>query len=70
VDATNAAVRTVASSRGLAVLDLHRAFDDGRGGLRAGDTTDGIHLSAIGYQRWASLLTPLIDDLDSTPAGS
>jgi lysophospholipase L1-like esterase len=63
VDATNEAVRTVAAGRGLRVLDLHAPFDDGAGGLRADETTDGLHLSPSGYRRWASLLAPLITDL-------
>lgn len=64
VIATNAAIRAVAASRGLGTLDLYEPFDDGAGGLRTDETTDGIHLSASGYRRWASLLTPLIAGLD------
>lgn len=64
VIATNAAIRAVAASRGLGTLDLYEPFDDGAGGLRTDETTDGIHLSASGYRRWASLLTPPIAGLD------
>jgi lysophospholipase L1-like esterase len=60
VEATNDAVRAVAASRGIRVLDLHEAFDDGAGGLRSHETTDGIHLSSDGYLRWASLISRLV----------
>lgn len=64
VIATNATIRAVAASRGLETLDLYEPFDDGAGGLRPDETTDGIHLSASGYRRWVSLLAPLIASLD------
>ena len=60
VRATNDAISAVAGSRGIQVLDLHEPFDNGAGGLRAGETTDGVHLSADGYRRWSALLEPLI----------
>jgi len=56
VVAINEAIRALADERGLDVLDLYPAFDDGAGGLRPAETTDGIHLSADGYARWAELL--------------
>jgi lysophospholipase L1-like esterase len=63
VEATNDAIRTVAASRGVRVLELHGSFDDGAGGLRPDETTDGIHLSSSGYRRWASLLAAEIENL-------
>lgn len=63
VEATNEVIRAVAAGRGVRVLELHESFDDGTGGLRPNDTTDGVHLSASGYRRWASLLAPEIEDL-------
>ena len=56
VDLANAAIRDEASGRGLRVLDLHVAFDDGNGALRADETSDGVHLATAGYDRWAALL--------------
>jgi lysophospholipase L1-like esterase len=53
---TNTAIRRLASERGLELLDLYVAFDDGAGALRTGETTDGLHLAPAGYQRWASVL--------------
>jgi lysophospholipase L1-like esterase len=52
----NAAIRRLASEQGLEILDLYSAFDDGTGALRAEETTDGIHLTAPGYERWAAVL--------------
>jgi lysophospholipase L1-like esterase len=63
VHAVNDAVSAVATSRGVGVLDLHGPFDNGAGGLRTHETTDGVHLSASGYRRWAALLAPLIASL-------
>ena len=63
VDATNAALLAVAATRDVRVLDLHEPFDDGRGGLRADETADGVHLSPTGYRRWAAAIAPVIDDL-------
>lgn len=56
VAAVNERLMAVATERGLTVLDLHPHFDDGDGGLRAEETTDGIHISELGYQRWAGVL--------------
>lgn len=60
---TNAALRELAARRGLQYLDLHASFDDGSGGLRAEETTDGWHLSEAGYRRWAGLIAPVVDAL-------
>jgi lysophospholipase L1-like esterase len=52
----NAAIAKLAADRDLLLVDLNHHFDDGRGALRATDTTDGIHLTPAGYARWAALL--------------
>jgi lysophospholipase L1-like esterase len=56
VVAINEAIAELAEVRGLDVLDLYPEFDDGAGGLRPDETTDGIHLSPAGYDRWAELV--------------
>ena len=56
----NLAIRRLASERGLELLDLHVAFDDGTGALRADETTDGVHLAAAGYERWAAELDEVL----------
>lgn len=68
VVATNAAIRSVAAARGLEVLDLYPAFDDGNGALRGAETYDGVHLTTIGYDRWATLLQPWFERLEQAAA--
>jgi lysophospholipase L1-like esterase len=63
VEQVNAEIRELADRRGLRVLDLHDAFDDGTGALRSDETYDGLHLTVDGYQRWADELRPVLDDL-------
>lgn len=60
VRAANESIRRVASDRGLPLLDLHAAFDDGAGGLRPSETTDGIHLDEAGYLRWAAAVAEVL----------
>lgn len=62
VQALNQAIVELASSRNTLLLDVHPHFDDGTGGLRDGETTDGVHLSEAGYIRWATILDEFIDD--------
>jgi lysophospholipase L1-like esterase len=64
VIATNDAIRRFAADRGLDLLDLYPEFDDGSGALRDAETYDGVHLTALGYDRWASLLRPEFERLD------
>jgi lysophospholipase L1-like esterase len=66
--ATNDAIRRVATARGLDVLDLYPAFDDGSGRLRAAETYDGVHLTGAGYARWVALLEPWFDRVETEPA--
>ena len=65
VIATNDAIRRLAAARRVELLDLHPAFDDGFGGLRAAETYDGIHFTDEGYDRWAALLRPRFEQLDA-----
>jgi lysophospholipase L1-like esterase len=65
VEAINQAIVETATEAGVAVVDLHPDFDDGNGALRPEETTDGIHLSAAGYERWAGILEPLVADPES-----
>jgi lysophospholipase L1-like esterase len=65
VEAINQTIIETATEAGVAVVDLHPDFDDGNGALRTEETTDGIHLSAAGYERWAGILEPLVEDPES-----
>lgn len=62
ITATNRAIEAFAEQRGIELIDLHAAFDDGSGGLEAADTTEGWHLSERGYRRWADVLSRFFDD--------
>jgi lysophospholipase L1-like esterase len=66
----NDAISSVAAEHDVPVLDLYAPFDDGSGGLRAADTTDGIHLSDDGYTRWAALLDAALSELLGSPGDS
>ena len=67
--ATNAAIRTSVEGRGIAYVDLHAVFDDGSGGLRPRETTDGWHLSDAGYRRWSEQLGRLVAALVPVDGG-
>ena len=62
---SNLAIRELAAERDVQVLDLHAAFDDGTGALRAAETTDGVHLAPAGYRRWAAQLEQALQALPS-----
>lgn len=58
--ATNDAIRASVAGRGVGYIDLHAGFDDGSGGLRPAETTDGWHLSDAGYRRWSEQLAAVV----------
>ena len=63
VQHVNAEIRDLAALRGLRLLDLYAAFDDGARALRGNETYDGLHLTVDGYERWANELQPVLQDL-------
>ncbi len=63
--ATNDAIIASVTGRGVEYVDLHTGFDDGSGGLRPAETTDGWHLSDAGYRRWSEQLAVLVAALDA-----
>jgi lysophospholipase L1-like esterase len=71
VEQVNQVIRQTAAEHQLLFVDLHRAFDDGAGGLRGTETTDGIHLTEAGYERWAPIVAATLSSLPSTsPPGT
>ncbi|MEO0456563.1 MAG: GDSL-type esterase/lipase family protein [Cyanobacteria bacterium P01_A01_bin.114] len=52
IRALNAQIAQSAQAQGVVYLDLHPSFTDEVGNLRYELTTDGIHLSRLGYQVW------------------
>ena len=64
VQEVNVEIRDLAAARGLRLLDLYGAFDDGTDSLRDRETYDGLHLTVAGYERWADELAPVLESLD------
>jgi lysophospholipase L1-like esterase len=52
----NEQLRKAAERYGYTFVDIHSGFSDVQGLLLASYSTDGLHLSAAGYQRWAAIL--------------
>ncbi|MEM8804510.1 MAG: GDSL-type esterase/lipase family protein [Cyanobacteria bacterium P01_G01_bin.38] len=52
IRALNTQIAQSAQAEGVVYLDLHPSFTDEVGNLRYELTTDGIHLSRLGYQVW------------------
>jgi len=48
----NEAVKRVAARNNVAMIDAHAALTEPGGTMRAGFSTDGVHLSALGYRAW------------------
>lgn len=54
--AANEALKRIAKSEKLTLIDLHPQFLDADKKLDKQYTMDGLHLNAAGYQRWAGIL--------------
>lgn len=52
----NNALKEMAQTYKVTLIDLHPHFQDAGGKLNKQFTEDGLHLNAAGYQQWASLL--------------
>ena len=52
----NAEIRAAAEAAGATLLDTALLFDDGAGNLPAGDSVDGVHLTASCYRQWLDYL--------------
>lgn len=53
-------IRGYARRSGVVLADYARVLDDGRGGLRAGLTSDGVHPNAQGYAVMETIAAPAI----------
>lgn len=56
----NAMVEPMARAKGATWINLHPAFCDTDGNLRADLTNDGLHLLAPGYEIWREQLRPYL----------
>ncbi|HEY9643657.1 MAG TPA: GDSL-type esterase/lipase family protein [Coleofasciculaceae cyanobacterium] len=52
-------IAAAARKEGVDFLNLQPAFSDDRGNLRRDLTTDGLHLSHLGYKVWQTALQPI-----------
>ena len=50
----NEAIRRVAARNKVEMIDVHAALTEPDGTMRAGYSTDGVHLSPLGYRAWLS----------------
>lgn len=65
IPALNNLLRSYAERIGFRYLDYFAAMTDGANGLQADLTTDGVHLSRMGYQRMSTLASGLIAEMES-----
>lgn len=52
--------RRIAESNGATYIDVWPAMAGGDGAIRPEMTTDGLHLSVVGYEAWTGLLRPVL----------
>jgi lysophospholipase L1-like esterase len=50
----NEAIKRVATRNNVEMIDVHAVLTEPDGSMRAGYSTDGVHLSALGYRAWLS----------------
>lgn len=56
----NALLEPIAKAKGATWINLHPAFCDAEGNLRADLTNDGLHLLGPGYLIWRDILRPYL----------
>lgn len=60
IQTINARLKAIADSEDILYLDLYPLFSDDQGDLRMDLSTDGLHLSTQGYERWQIALQVFI----------
>lgn len=58
----NEGIAALAEAHGMTYMDLHSAFADDTGMLRAEYSYDGLHLTDLGYQAWQEALAPCMEE--------
>lgn len=56
IQSINTELKAIAPQHGALYVDVYAAMQDGTGNLQPAYTTDGVHLSARGYEAWAAVL--------------
>ena len=62
VRALNAALKQLSDRYGIAFLDINRALAPNEV-LESKYTSDGLHLTGLGYQAWANVIRPTLADV-------
>lgn len=60
VDILNTKLKDFCQTKGITFVDVNEKLS-GANGLNEKYTPDGVHLNYAGYQEWAKLLSPLIN---------
>ena len=60
IDAANRGIAQLADGKRIRYLNINAQLADGHGLLQPGMTSDGLHLTAKGYQLWADALKPIL----------
>lgn len=68
IQAVNRNLQAFAAEQGIAWIDINADLADAEGLLRDDMASDGLHLSAAGYEVWAAALRPVLTDLLGPPA--
>lgn len=58
----NEGLQALAQAHALPYVDLYPLFADADGSLRAAYSSDGLHLSELGYEVWQQALAPYVDE--------
>lgn len=61
IERINATLTELADGHAVHYLNVNRELSDDRGQFRPEMTTDGVHLTVVGYQAWADGLRPLLE---------
>lgn len=59
----NGYIQPLHNATTLYYMDMMGAFSDGWGQIREEYFTDGVHLTTLGYQKWANTMNPLFNQL-------
>jgi lysophospholipase L1-like esterase len=56
----NRRLKRVAAEAGATWVDYHRVLDDGRGAMKPGLASDGVHPTEAGYDAMATVINPIL----------
>jgi lysophospholipase L1-like esterase len=68
IEQINTQLSKLADGRKIRFLNINDKLADKEGKLRAGMSSDGIHLEEKGYDDWAEALKPILTEIMGPPA--